>query len=345
MLKKILAFALALLVVASMAACSRDGEDDKEKDNDGQQTEQNNPEGNGEQTPPDTTDPDPDQTPEQPPEQTPDVTPPADPEAGMTEVSEEVYATVTVDLRSAPEVSVDNVVGILRYGQRATRTKVSEEWSKITYQESEYFVASNCLALYDASIELPGDDPVVDPVPGDDDPVTPDTSDFVTLDTPETVYVVAESALNLRSAPGMDGEIKLKVGFGVAMERVALNNTWSRVEYNGVTYYAFSEFLTTDDISGEGYTELAAPQTMYVTASSLWIRYYPSMIEAAKVPYTVLEGLHYGDAVQCIAISPDSAWARVLIGGNEYYVGYQHLALVAPDGGETTPEVPVIPGK
>ena len=122
-----------------------------------------------------------------------------------------------------------------------------------------------------------------------------------------------------------------------------MNDTWSEVTYRGVTYYAFSEFLTTEDISGEGYTELAAPQTMYVTASSLWVRYYPSMAEEAKVPYTVMDGLHYGDAVQCVAISPDNAWARVVIDGNQYYVGYKHLSTTHPEGGEA-PELPFVPG-
>ncbi len=340
MLKKILAFVLAMMVTVSVTACSRDGEDDpdKDKNDDQQQVEPGDTDQSGEDNPvPGTTDPS-TQTPDDP-----QPVQPTDPEADMTEVNEEVYATVTVDLRSAPEVDVANVVGVLRYGQRATRIKLSEEWSKITYQDAEYFVATNCLALYDASIVLPGDEPVTPPE-GGDVVLPPDTSDFVTLDTPEAVYVIAESALNLRSAPGMDGEVKVKVAFGAKMERVAWNDTWSEVVYNGQTYYAFSEFLTTDDISGEGYTVLAAPQMMYVTASSLWVRYYPSMVEAAKVPYTVLEGLHQGDAVQVVAISPDSSWARVVIAGNEYYVGYQHLAHAAPDEEEPGIEE-ILPGK
>ena len=127
------------------------------------------------------------------------------------------------------------------------------------------------------------------------------------------------------------------------MQRVAWNDTWSEVVYEGKTYYAFSEFLTADDISGEGYTILAAPQTHYVTASSLWIRYYPSMVDTAIVPYTVLEGLHRGDAVQVVALSPDNVWARIVIAGNEYYVGNQYLTNVAPDG--SVEEEPVLPGK
>jgi uncharacterized protein YgiM (DUF1202 family) len=196
-------------------------------------------------------------------------------------------------------------------------------------------VATNCLALYENSVELPGD--VVTPPAGEDPAPTPDLTDFVRLETPEAVYVIAESALNLRNAPGMDGEVKAKVAFGVKMERVAKNATWSEVTYNGQTYYAFSAFLTTDDITGEGYTVLAAPQTMYVTASALWIRYFPSMVEEAKVPYTVLGGLHKGDAVQVVALSPDGAWARVVISGGEYYVGYQHLSHTVPDGAENEP--------
>ena len=331
MFKKLLSLLLAVLLVACMAACSPADDDDKQPDSDDPQ-----------QTDPGANDPDPEnpETPEDPgtpelPEQPSEPDKPVDPEAGMTEVIEEIYATVTVDLRSAPEVDVNNIVGVFRYGERATRIKVSDEWSKIRYQNQEYFVATNCLALYEASIVLPGD--VVTPPEGGEPTVTPDLTDFVRLETPETVYVIAESALNLRNAPGMDGEVKAKVAFGVKMERVAMNANWSEVTYNGQTYYAFSEFLTTDDITGEGYTVLAAPQTMYVTASALWVRYFPSMVEEAKVPYTVFEGLHKGDAVQVVALSPDSAWARVVISGSEYYVGYQHLSHTAPDGVENDP--------
>jgi hypothetical protein len=67
------------------------------------------------------------------------------------------------------------------------------------------------------------------------------------------------------------------------------------------------------------------------------------MLEAAKVPYTVMDGLHYGDAVQVISISPDNFWAKVIIMGNEYYVGYQHLSTAAPTGGGEIVE-PEIPG-
>jgi uncharacterized protein YgiM (DUF1202 family) len=191
--------------------------------------------------------------------------------------------------------------------------------------------------LYDESVVLPGDK-----TDEGGETVDPDTSEFVKLDVPETVYVVVDTALNLRAEPHINGEVKMRVGFGTQMERVALNNSWSEVSYNGQTYYAYSEFLTNEQITDEGYTPLAAPQTMYVTAQSMWVRYYPSMLEAAKVPYTVMDGLHYGDAVQVIAISPDNSWAKVIIMGNEYYVGYQHLSTAAPAGGGeiVAPEIP-----
>jgi uncharacterized protein YgiM (DUF1202 family) len=328
MLKKILAFALALLIVASMAACKNEQPEETPDDQHGQQTDTTDPDG--------TTDPITDPEPEPEPEPEPQ---PVDPEAAMEVVNEEVYATVTVDLRSTPAIE-DNVVDVLRYGQRATRIKKGETWSKIMYQGTEYFVASNCLALYDSTVVLPGDK-TEDNEGGTT--VAPDTSDFVKLESPETVYVVVDTALNLRAEPHINGEVKMRVGFGTKMERVALNNSWSEVSYNGQTYYAYSEFLTNEQITDEGYTPLAAPQTMYVTAQSMWVRYYPSMLEAAKVPYTVMDGLHYGDAVQVIAISPDNSWAKVIIMGNEYYVGYQHLSTAAPAGGSEIVE-PEIPG-
>ena len=313
-----------------MVACQNDQPTETPDDQQGQQTEDTTDPSQS------TTDPVVDPEPEDEPVVEPDPVP-FNPEDAMEVVNEEVYATVTIDLRSSPALE-DNVVAVLRYGQRATRTKKDATWSKITYQGVEYFVATNCLALYDESVVLPGDKEEEG-----GSTVAPDTSDFVKLETPETVYVVVDTALNLRAEPHINGEVKMRVGFATKMQRTALNNSWSEVVYNGQTYYAYSDFLTNEQITDEGYTPLAAPQTMYVTVQSTWVRYYPSMLEAAKVPYTVMDGLHYGDAVQVIAISPDNVWAKVIILGNEYYVGYQFLSAAAPSGSGTVVE-PEIPG-
>ena len=356
-MKKILAFALALLVVASMAACSKDPDKDKDPQNpdttpDTEQSGDDIPE------PPDGTTPDNEtpggETPENPDDTTPgtDTTPenpddetPTTPTDEFTTVNEQVYARITVDLRSAPVVDANNVVSKLRYAQVATRIGVSDEWSKVLFEGNEYYVASNCLNLYDPANPPVGgeDEPIVNPgdivdppVGGDDQPDNPPASgsEFVTLPAAETVYVIAEGALNLRAEPSTTSSIVGRVAFGKELERVAINDSWSKVIYEGKECYAFSEFLTSDDIHATGYTELAAPQTMYVTANSLWVRYYPSMIEASIVPYTEHPGLHLGDVVSRVAISPDGTWSRVIINGNTYYVGSAYLSTTAPDGFE-----------
>jgi uncharacterized protein YgiM (DUF1202 family) len=347
-MKKILAFALALLVVASMAACSKDPEKDptENPDNtpDTEQSDDNTPEVPDDTTPEGNTPEDTTPGDDTPPDDGTDVTPET-PTDDLTPTNEQVYARITVDLRSAPSVDASNVVGKLRYAQLATRIGVSEDWSKILFEGNEYYVATNCLNLYDPeNPPVGGDEPIVDPddlTPPEggegDDPVTPPadgTDDFVALPEAETVYVIAEGALNLRAEPSTTSAVVDRLAFGKQLQRIATNSAWSKVLYEGKECYVFSEYVTTDDIHATGYTELAAPQTMYVTASSLWVRYYPSMIEASIVPYTEHPGLHLGDVVSRVAISPDGTWSRVIINGNTYYVGSAYLSTTAPDGFE-----------
>ena len=355
-MKKILAFALALLVVAAMASCNKDPDPDKDptQDPDTPPITDTTPDDNTPETPDGDQGSDED-TPSNPDE---DNTPGGDETDlgdGFTLVNEQVYARITVDLRSAPAVDATNVTNKLRYAQVATRIGVSAdgEWSKILFEGNEYYVASNCLNAYDPENPPLGSDSnepivnpedIVDPDTGDDQPDAPPagSDEFVPLEKSETVYVIAEGALNLRAEPNTTSAVVVKLAFGKSLERVATNGSWSKVIYEGKECYAFSEFLTADDIHATGYTELAAPQTMYVTANSLWVRYYPSMIEASIVPYTEHPGLHLGDAVSRVAISPDGSWSRVVINGNTYYVGSAYLSTTAPDGYEDV-DVPDYP--
>ena len=191
-----------------------------------------------------------------------------------------------------------------------------------------------------------GTDPGTDPGQTPDNPPTPSVDDqgFTVLATPETVYVIVDGTLNLRAAPSVQSDSIASLTFGKQLQRIAVGESWSKVIYEGKEGYVFSEYITTDNLDTSNYTVLAAPKTMYVTAKDLWVRYYPSMLEASIVPYTEHPGLHFGDTVQCVAISPDSSWARVIINGNTYYVGYSWLSETVPGGyvgGEdTTPDYP-----
>lgn len=269
---------------------------------------------------------------------------PEKPEINFTEVDEQVYALVTVELRREPSADVANVAGELRVNEVVTRIGVSEdgEWSKIRYEaaglEGEYYVASNCLALYTAP-EQP-DDP--------DDPVNPpvtDPNEFVQITPSEIVYVTTE-ALNLRTEPSMNGQVVTKLSFGTKLERIAKNEAgWSVVVYEGKQYYLSSDYVTTEDITGSSFVALDEAVNKTVTADVLKKRTSPWMDPTDE---NVAAYLNKGATVKCVAISPDGHWYRIQdTDGQYYYVGAKYLSGYNPsvtppvDGGnEDQPSKP-----
>ncbi len=321
MLKKFLSFALALLIVGSMVAC-KDKTPDEPKD----------PE------PPCTTheDADTDYKCDKCGAELEKPANPEKPEITFTEVNEQVYALVTVELRLKPAADVANVVGELRVNEVITRIGVSEdgEWSKIRYEaaglEGEYYVASNCLALYTAP-EQPGpEDPPVDP------PVK-DPNEFVQIDPSEYVYVT--DVLNLRAEPSMNGQVVTKLSFGTKLERIAKNEAgWSLVIYEGKQYYLSSEYVTTEDITGSSFIALEEAVTKMVTADVLRVRTSPWMGPEPGWQGNVVAYLNKGTTVTCVAISPDGHWYRIQdTDGQYYYVGAKYLSGYS---GPTNPSVP-----
>jgi uncharacterized protein YgiM (DUF1202 family) len=307
MLKRILAFTIALLMAASMAACKPNDETPEQPGpgTDAPGTTDPGITGPGTDNP-GTTEPDPNNPGTDDPG-------PTDPDAGMTAVSEEVYATVTVDLRTAPEVDANNVAGVLRYGQRATRIKVGEVWSKIVYNEMQYYVASNCLKVYDESVVLPGDEPVVDP--------------SVPLAAGEVLCCTGDG-VNLRSEPSKDAASLGKIGIGAMLTFVRVaeeDSEWFLVKNGETECYVSAKYM----YKIGKYETLAAPQTRYVTANALTVRYFPNDSEYKEVSKSGIY-LGKGDAVTCIAISENNSWAMIELQGKTYFVGNTYLTEVNP---------------
>ena len=348
MLKKILSFALALLIVGSMVACKNNKNPEEGNENNNQNTEQpgeNNGENNGENGGENNGEAGGENNGEAGGENNGEnngETGNESNEIKFNEVNEKVYALVTVQLRRAPMVDSANVVGELRVNEVTTRIGVSEDgkWSKIYYEveglEGEYYVASTCLALYaGGNEEKPGDG---DETPGENgQPETPPVTDpnaFVPITPSEYVYV-ATDALNLRTEPSTNGKVVTKLYFGTKLERVAKNQEWSVVIYNGAQYYLNSAYLTTEDVTGSDFIALDQPVVKTVTAASLKKRTSPWMDETNE---NVAGYLTKGATVTCVAISPDGAWYRIQeADGQYYYVGARYLSGYVP-GQPSVPE-------
>lgn len=147
--------------------------------------------------------------------------------------------------------------------------------------------------------------------------------DFVSINPPETVYVTIND-INLRVEPSKNGSVVARLSFGAKLERIGTNaDGWSKVLYNGNCYYMSSDYLTTQDVTGESFVVLEEPVNKTVTASTLKVRSSPFM---DSMDENVVGYLSKGDVVKCVALSPDGQWYRIEMSGGTYYVGALYLS-------------------
>lgn len=168
-------------------------------------------------------------------------------------------------------------------------------------------------------------------------------------DTNETV--TAKSKTNLRDKPsqGADSTVKMTLTNGVTATRTGTSTSgWSRVVYDGVTYYAVSSYLTTD-LSTQAQAAAPAPapapeptpapapaapgfKTKFtdcnetVTAKSLVnLRSKPSVTDEDSA---VLATLSAGDTAIRTGINTDYGWSRVEYGGQVLYCVSSYIKVV-----------------
>lgn len=151
-------------------------------------------------------------------------------------VNEQVTAKDQTNLRSEPNSqSKDTVVAVLKHGDVATRTGISDNgWSRVEYDGETLYAVSSYLTT-DLNYKE-------DNTPAADNPEAGITF------TEVNENVTAKDVTNLRNVPSSaspdtiitalhNGEVAVRTGVG--------NNGWSRVEYNGQTLYAISSYLET----------------------------------------------------------------------------------------------------
>ncbi len=153
--------------------------------------------------------------------------------------------------------------------------------------------------------------------------------------------VTAKVETNLRSIPSQDedSEVLYTLKNGEVARRVAVSDSgWSKVVFEGNTYYAVSSYLTTDldsDPAGGGGTDDDGIQTQFtavyqlVTAKDVVnLRTLPS-VEREDVE--ILTQLKNGDVAVCVGVS-DNGWSKLLYNGETCYAVTSYL--IAADGDE-----------
>ncbi len=179
-------------------------------------------------------------TPESTPESTPAETPPE--VITFEDCDEAVYVSGTagqLKLRTTTvfDESNANVAHYIDEGTELRRIGKHETWSKVVYENKEYYTSSKYLSTEKPGVET---DPVVE---------------ITFTDRDETVYV-KEGTANIRSFPSHDSKYVItSLAAGTELKRTGIafdteNDPeglgWSRVEYEGQICYMRNSTLTTE---------------------------------------------------------------------------------------------------
>lgn len=197
-----------------------------------------------------------------------------------------------------------------RTGVSTTKDEEGNEWSRLLYNGTVCYANSTCLST------------------------TKSTADTLTFEEKDdTVYTIAETAVNLRQDADVNSTILASLGYGTALKRTGLATAadkdgilWSRVTVGDKTGYISTAYLS--ETSVVSFTE--ADETLYVNTDSLNIRAIP------VYGSSVLISLPKGTEVHCLgkATAPDAdeiTWFKVQIGETVGYASGRYLATEKPE--------------
>ncbi len=233
-----------------------------------------------------------------------------------TAKSEKVYVTseqLNLRTKASPNaeivISLKNGDEIERTGVSKTKDENGNEWSRLLY---------NGVVCYANSAYLS---------------TTPTgAKSLVFKDKNDTVYIIAESALNLRKDASGSATIVTSLGYGekltrtgIATEKDSDGILWSRVLWNDQVCYVSTGYLS--EKPTVSFAE--ANEKVYVTADSLYMRSIPSL-EGSKP-----RAMSKGTELTCIgkATVPDAdgvTWYKVVYDNVTYYASATYLSPKKP---------------
>lgn len=120
----------------------------------------------------------------------------------------------------------------------------------------------------------------------------------------ETVYVTAMD-VNVRTAPGQEAEVAVRLNRGAALSRTGYSQSWSRVVYQNKEYYIASQYLatskpeeiqTTDSVTDSA----SSAQTGEVGLNPDWKYAGYSKINSGKAMLYRAEGSNHKGKVVCV---------------------------------------------
>lgn len=236
---------------------------------------------------------------------------------GFREVSEQVTAKEETRLRNVPSQDEDScVLFLLKNGETAQRIAISDNgWSKLIYNDEVCYAVSSYLTT-----DLNYD-------PEQAESAQPQEEEIKTQFTPVNELVTAKEVVNLRKLPSTEHEgavVLFELYNGDIATRIGVSdNGWSKLEYNGVTCYGITSYMTkvdaafvqqaADDDVG---MDFEAVVQQVVTTKAVNLRTLPS---TERSDSKVVVKLEAGETLTRIGINKELEWSQVIYQGQTLY--------------------------
>ena len=145
---------------------------------------------------------------------------------------------------------------------------------------------------------------------------------------PVDELVTAKEETNLRNMPsqGEEAQVMYTLKNGEQARRIAVSSSgWSKVEFNGETYYALTNYLTTDMNYIPIKTQFTPVHEKVTAKEYVNLRNIPSTTHEKSV---VVMQLHNGDIAIRTGINTEVGWSRIEYQGQVLYCVSSHLTVV-----------------
>ena len=220
------------------------------------------------------------------------------------------YALETVVVRSSYMMASESV-GTLKTGESVKRTgHCNNGWDRIIFHDKEAYVYGTLLTT--------------DPNETGNKESQKEISKKVQMkEVNETVYAKTDATVRQGYSTASKQIGALKAGVSVTRTGIC-DNGWSRINYNGLVAFVYSDLLTTENPNSEkdGVKITAVNETVYATVV---VNVRKSWSDKSEIIGT----LKYGENVVRTGIC-DNGWSRVIYKQKDAYICSDYLSKTKP---------------
>ena len=238
----------------------------------------------------------------------------------ITETEEELSTEVATENSTIESETLENVT--------VEETQETEEFVETEQAKEEETETMEQSTIEETTTEVLQSEEtnVQEPVSGNESMEFTEVSDTVT----------AKDVTNLRSVPSTleEGNIVSQLMNGEVISRTGINEAygWSRLDYNGQTVYAVSNYLTTDlnykpPVTSSNPNRVSTKDGRVIIFTDYSDNVTPKEYVNLRTEPSTSEGestvrcqIKNGDVVHRTGYSPDSGWSRVEYNGEILYV-------------------------